>query len=184
MTQTYHVAIYRTGQIEPPVRRQIIDLCTIAFGHKESFEPLFDFLQEQGVHALGRLDGVLVSHAVYTPRWMQVNDGPLLRCAFVDAVATLPEHQRKGFGAAVMRRLAQEMPGEGFEIGGLSTGTPVFYESVGWERWRGPLAGRTANGLVLTPQEDGVMVLRLPKTPAFDPAQDRLSIEDQISRIW
>ncbi len=184
MNGTYEVNLVRSPQIAPPVRREIIDLCTIAFGGRESFEPLFDFLQEQGVHALGRLDGALVSHAVYTTRWMQVNDGSLLRCAFVDAVATLPTYQRKGYGAAAMRRLAQEMAAENFEIAGLSTGTHAFYESFGWERWRGPLAGRTEHGLVLTPDEDGVMVLRLPGTPDFDIEHDLLSIEDQITRIW
>ncbi len=128
MSREYSIAVCRTEQLEPPVRREIIDLCNAAFQGRESFEPLFNFIPSGGVHTLGRLDGALVSHAVYATRWMQVNEGPLLRCAFVDAVATLPEHWRKGCGAAVMRRLAEEMAAEDFDIGGLCTSTPAFYE--------------------------------------------------------
>ncbi len=184
MTQAYSVILYRTEELEPHVRREIIDLCNAAFEGRESFEPLFNFIPSGGAHALGRLDGALVSHAVYTTRWTQINAGPLLRCAFVDAVATLPGQRRKGYGAAVMRRLAEEMAAAGFGMGGLSTSTPAFYEATGWEQWRGPLAGRTANGLVIVEPEDPVMVLRLPHTPPFDIRRDQLSIEDQGGRIW
>ncbi len=184
MTGTYQVNIYRTGELDVATRREIINICNLAFEGRELFEPLFDFIQEGGVHALGRLDGMLVSHAVYGTRWMQVNEGPLLRCAFVDAVATLPEHRHKGYGAQVMRSLAQEMALEGYQMGGLSTGSPAFYESTGWMQWRGILAGRTATGLVILQPEDPVMVLRLPGTPDFDIERDQLSIEEQGNRIW
>jgi hypothetical protein len=49
--------------------------------------------------------------------------------------------------------------------------------------WRGPLAGRLEEGLVPTPEQRGVMVLRLPSTPLLD-LDALLTIECQPSRIW
>ena len=48
------------------------------------------------VHVIGRVDGAIVSHAMWVTRWLQVGDGDLLRTAYVEAVATEPELQRRG----------------------------------------------------------------------------------------
>ena len=80
-----------------------------------------------------------------------------------------------------MRRLAAEI-GD-YEIGCLQTDLVGFYERIGWEFWRGPLAGRTEQGLIPTPEQRGVMVLRLPQTPPLD-LDAGLSIEVQPDRIW
>jgi GNAT superfamily N-acetyltransferase len=177
----YTVNTCATPELNDPLRAEIIALCTLAF-NGEDFNRLFEYIPD-GVDVLGYLGDQLVSHAILSTRWMQINDGPLLRCAYVDAVATHPDHRRKGYGAAVMRQLAEEMVRLEYQIAGLSTSTPAFYQSVGWEIWRGPLAGRTATGLVETIEEDPVMILRLPVTPSFEIARDRLSIEQQ-GRIW
>jgi hypothetical protein len=39
---------------------------------------------------------------------------------------------------------------------------------LGWQRWRGQLAGLTDAGLVPTPDQDGIFVLRLAHTPTID----------------
>ena len=70
-----------------------------------------------------------------------------------------------------------------YEIAGLETDKFGFYESVGWERWHGSLAGRGAEGLIPTPDQHGVMILRLPKTPTLK-LDGLLTIEDQGVRIW
>ena len=81
-----------------------------------------------------------------------------------------------------MRRLAAEI--DDYEIGCLQTDIPGFYERLGWELWRGPLAGREDHGtLTPTPDQTGVMVLRLPNTPPFD-RDGLLTIERQQYRIW
>lgn len=80
-----------------------------------------------------------------------------------------------------MRSLASGI--DDYEIACLQTDRPAFYERVGWELWHGPLAGRSENGLVPTPDQRGVMVLRLPNTPALDLDQ-QLTIECQPHRIW
>ena len=79
-----------------------------------------------------------------------------------------------------MRRGAAEVTD--FELGGLSTGIPAFYERLGWEQWRGPLAVRTDVGLVPTLQ-DSAMVLRLPRTPKLD-IDAPMSAEWRPGELW
>jgi aminoglycoside 2'-N-acetyltransferase I len=99
----------------------------------------------------------------------------------VDAVATSPAYQRRGIGTAVMRRLASAV-GD-FDIACLETDRTAFYERLGWEEWRGPLAGRSEDGLIPTPDQTGVMILRLPRTPELD-LDAPLTIEAHPARIW
>jgi aminoglycoside 2'-N-acetyltransferase I len=127
----------------------------------------------------------LVSHAVVTTRWLQPDGQPELKTAYVDAVATLPAYQGQGYGSAVMLELANRI--DDYSIGCLETERAGFYERLGWELWRGPLAGRSEQGLIPTPDQKGVMVLRLSQTPALDLDQG-LTIECQTgelgNRIW
>ena len=123
-----------------------------------------------------------MAHAVVSTRWVQPEGQRELKTAYVDAVSTLPRYQGLGYGSEVMRRLAAEI-GD-YEIACLQTDEPSFYERLGWEVWRGPLAGRSADGgLIPTPDQRGVMVLRLHQTPALD-LDAALSIECQPYRIW
>jgi GNAT superfamily N-acetyltransferase len=174
------VEIVRTADLAPDRRAQIIDLC-IAAHEEEDFRRLFFFVAEAGRHFVGSVGDRIVTHAVVTTRWLQPEGLPELRTAFVDAVSTAPDCQGRGYGTATMRVLGASI-GD-FEIGGLQTDRTSFYEACGWELWRGPLAGRGDDGLILTPDQRGVMVLRLPQTPALD--LDRmLTIEQQPERIW
>ena len=179
--ETTTVEMWRTEDLDPGTRRTIIDLC-IAAHDTDAFEQLFDhFIPSGGRHFLGRIDGRLVSHAVVTTRGLQSPPGLVLRTAFVDAVSTLPPFQGRGSATAVMRRLGSEI--DDYEIGCLQTDLVGFYERTGWEPWRGPLAGRDEDGLTYTPEQRGVMVLRLPSTPALD-LESLLTIERQPDRIW
>jgi aminoglycoside 2'-N-acetyltransferase I len=105
---------------------------------------------------------------------------PLLKTAYVDAVATLPAVQGQGYGSALLRHLAQNI-GD-CEIACLQTDIPAFYQRLGWELWRGPLAGRGEAGLVPTPTQTGVMILRLHRTPPLD--LDTLLTIEVAGRIW
>ena len=112
---------------------------------------------------------------------VQAEGLPILRTAFVDAVSTLPSRQNQGYGSATMQRLAEKI-GD-YEIGCLQTDRTSFYAHLGWEEWRGLLAGRSDDGLIPTPDQRGVMVLRLPNTPPLD-LDAALTIERQGERIW
>ena len=79
--------------------------------------------------------------------------------------ATAPDRQGRGYASAIMRRLAAAI-GD-WSLGALSPSDASFYARLGWERWRGPLSIRTADGPLATPDEE-VMILRLPATPPLD----------------
>jgi aminoglycoside 2'-N-acetyltransferase I len=153
----------------------------IAAHDNEDFKNLFTYIPSGGRHFLGYRGAELVSHAVVTTRWVQPEGLHELKTAFVDAVSTHPDHQLRGYSTAVMRRLAAGI-GD-YEIGCLQTERETFYERLGWEVWRGPLAGRGDEGLIPTPDQRGVMVLRLPQTPLLDVTK-LLTIERQPERIW
>ncbi len=72
-----------------------------------------------------------------TTRWVQPEGQSALTTAYVDAVATLPVYQLRGYASAVMRGLAEGI--DDYEIACLQTDRVDFYARLGWEVWRGPL---------------------------------------------
>jgi aminoglycoside 2'-N-acetyltransferase I len=173
-------AMLTTEELTAAQRSAVIDVC-IAAHEIEDFKNLFTFIPSGGRHILEYRGNELVSHAVATTRWVQPEGEPVMKTAYVDAVATLPAYQGLGHGSAAMRRLAAAI--DDYEIACLQTDRPGFYERLGWEVWRGPLAGRGEDGLIPTPEQRGVMVLRLPRTPPLD-LDTLLTIECQPNRIW
>ena len=174
------VTVRATEDLGPDVRASVIDVCNAA-NDTDAFRELFELIPSGGRHVLVQRDGELVSHAVATARGVEPEGHPVLRTAFLDAVATRPDRQGLGYGSAARARMADEIAD--FDIGCLQTDVVGFYEPLGWEPSRGPLAGRGDDGLIPTPTQTGVMILRLPPTPEFD-LDARLTIECQPRRIW
>lgn len=140
---------------------RILALCEAAYE-----EPLEGTIAtfEDPTHVLGFLGDELVSHALWVPR--ELRHGPRrLRTAYVEAVATIPRLQGRGFASAVLRALGGHITG--FDLGALSPSDPRYYERLGWESWRGPLSQYDGQGEQPTPGEEA-MVLRLPRTPPLD----------------
>lgn len=156
---------------------ELVALCTRAY--REDLAPYLAPLMD-ATHVLAYADGVLVCHAAWLTRWLQVGEGPLLHTAYVEAVATEPAYQRLGYATAVLRRLAEAI--QAFDIGALSPSDLAFYTRLGWELWQGPLGVRTDQGRVNTPDEE-VMILRLPNTGAIDLTVP-LSIEWRVGEVW
>ena len=177
---TVRVTMLTTEELTAARRAAVIDVC-IAAHENDEFRNLFTHVPSGGRHFLAYRGPELTSHAVVTTRWVQPEGQRALKTAYVDAVATLPMYQGRGHGSAIMRRLAAEI-GD-YEIACLQTDRPGFYERLGWEVWRGTLAGRSDDRLIPTPQQRGVMVLRLPQTPPLD-LEKQLTIECQPERIW
>ena len=171
----------RTEELKQPIRDAIIELCVEAH-QEQDFRNLFRYVSTGGLHFFAYHNEVLVSHALVTTRWLQTEDQSLLKTAYIDAVATLPAYQGSGYGSALMRRLAIDIDRE-YMIACLETDRETFYERLGWQTWRGPLAGRAEQGLIPTPEQRGVMILRLSQTPALD-LDSLLTIECQMGRIW
>jgi aminoglycoside 2'-N-acetyltransferase I len=174
------VTILTTEELTAALRSSVIDVCISAHDNDE-FRNLFTHITSGGRHFLAYRGPELVSHAVVTTRWVQPEGQRALKTAYVDAVSTLPIYQGMGYGSAIMRRLAAEI-GD-YEIACLQTDRSGFYERLGWEVWRGPLAGRSDDRVIPTPHQRGVMVLRLPQTPPLD-LEMQLTIECQPERIW
>jgi aminoglycoside 2'-N-acetyltransferase I len=178
---TVAVTMLATEDLTAAQRSSVIDVC-IAAHDNDDFRNLFTtYIPSGGRHFLAYRGQELVSHAVVTTRWVQPEGQRELMTAYVDAVSTLPMYQRQGSASAVMNRLGAEI-GD-YEIACLQTDLPEFYERLGWEVWRGPLAGRSEDGLIPTPEQRGVMVLRLARTPSLD-LDEQLTIERQPHRIW
>ena len=167
-----------TKDINEAERSAIVRLCTAA--HQVDFGPLFSFLPPDGLHVLAYDEGQLVSHAVVTTRWLQPDNLPLLKTAYVDAVATDPAYQGQGIGSSVMRHLASAI--QDYELACLETERVSFYAQLGWDVWRGPLAGRKGAELLPTPDQKGIMILRLTHTPPLD-LDGSLTVEYD-GRIW
>jgi aminoglycoside 2'-N-acetyltransferase I len=113
------------------------------------------------------LDGDIVTHASVVERELHI-DGRPLRTGYVEAVATMPDHQGSGFGSIAMQDVAAYI-GERFELGALGTGRRAFYERLGWQTWLGPSSVRTSQGTRRTPDEDGyILVLPTRSSPELD----------------
>lgn len=173
------VTFARTEELDSATRTAIVAVCIAAHGVAD-FQHLFTYIPAGGRHFLAYADERVVSHAVVTTRGLQPTGLPILKTAYVDAVATLPTYQGQGYGSAVMQQLAQNIVD--YEIAALETDRPAFYARLGWELWRGPLAGRSATGLIPTPEQTGIMILRLPRTPPLD--LDSLLTIEVAGRIW
>ncbi len=135
-----------------------------------------------GVHVWVSGSRDVISHGSLVERRL-VCSGETLRVGFVEAVATAAAHRRKGYGATVMKQIARLIR-ERHALGVLSTGTHAFYESVGWERWRGPTFVEGPRGRERTPGDDGdVMILRTPRSPLLDLDGD-IVCDWRLGDVW
>ncbi len=177
MPSRFDIRLRHTRQLDAVMRAAIVELCTAAY--QTDFSRFFFHLPTDGLHFIAYRDDQIVSHAVVTTRWVQPERLPVLRAACVDAVATLPVYQRRGYGSAVMRELSAHLTE--YDIAYLTTDQAAFFEHLGWERWRGPRAGRSGGELVPTLSQQDIMILRLANTPPLD--LDRLlTIEVQAAK--
>ena len=176
-TPALTLRVVRVEELTAAERKTIIDLCSAAYA--ERFDHLFETLPNS-IHVLAYLDDVIVSHAEWVMRWLQPEGRTPLRTAYVEAVATAPAHQRHGFATSVMRELKEHI--DDFDLAALSPSDHHFYERLGWELWRGPLAIRTERGVLSTPDEE-VMILRLPRTPRLD-VNSQLTAEWRVGELW
>ena len=157
--------------------KEIITLCSRAF--QEPFAPYLQAFSNP-VHILGRIGGKLISHALWITRWLQIKEAPVLRTAYVEAVATEEDHRGRGYASAVMVCLAEQI--QDYEIGGLSPAETTFYTRSGWEYWQGRLYTRKDKHWLLVPDETA-MILRTPKTPPLD-LHSPISIEWREGEVW
>ena len=124
----------------------------------------------------------MVAHATWVTRSLQAGNGPLMRTAYVELVATHPAYQHRGYASAVMELLMRSIAD--YELAALcpTDAGRKLYTTLGWQDWRGPLFIRGRGGLIPTPAES-VMVYPLPATPEVD-LEGPLSAEWRPGELW
>ena len=189
-TQTLQLEILPANELTPEIRQAVVDLCSRAF--EEDYEQYMPLLQG-AVHVLGRVNGLLVTHGAWVPRWMQLEDAQpkvMMRTAYIEAIATDEAYRNRGYAASIMHQIAEEI--QDFDIAGLSPFSVVYYAKLGWEEWQGELLIRKDGQLlptILPPDENGeedeecLMILRLPNTPELD-LTSAISIEWRPGEVW
>jgi aminoglycoside 2'-N-acetyltransferase I len=176
----------RTAELTPADLEAIRRLLTAAFGDDpgEAFENSDWEHALGGVHVVLDVDREIAAHASVVERELHV-EGQVLRTGYVEAVATLPALQGRGFGTLVMREV-NGLIAERYELGALGTGSHHFYERLGWRTWRGPSSVRLPDGRVeRTPDEDGyILVLETPATPGPFDLTAAISCEWRPGDVW
>jgi aminoglycoside 2'-N-acetyltransferase I len=136
-----------------------------------------------GVHVLLEIDGEIRGHAAVVERELHLEGRPL-RTGYVEAVGIEPQLQGTGLGSRLMAEVG-DVIAERFELGALGTGSPEFYERLGWLRWKGPTFVRTEGGPRRTPDEDGgILVLPTPATPFELDLSGSISCDWRPGDVW
>ena len=125
---------------------------------EDPIERIREFWSGESVHALVCEGDALVGHAGFVERVLYPG-GRTIATAYVEYVCAHP--QRRGYGSAAMRALAEEIARRGYQLAALATGSPAFYERLGWRLWRGPTAYRAPDGAVVPTPDERPMVLDL-----------------------
>ncbi|MFN2490147.1 MAG: GNAT family N-acetyltransferase [Actinomycetota bacterium] len=135
-----------------------------------------------GMHFLLRDGGDILSHASVVERRLRTGAHDLVT-GYVEAVASRPQHQRRGHGTIVMRAVGDHIRAK-YDLGALSTGSVRFYERLGWRPWTGPTFVRVEDRRVRTEEDDGsVLVLLTPTSPKLDLSAG-VSCEWRPGDVW
>jgi aminoglycoside 2'-N-acetyltransferase I len=178
-TEKLHIEVKSNKSLTKTEYAEIIALTSQAF--KRDYTPFMEMFSTP-THVLGNLQGKLVSYVLWITRWLQIGNGPLLRTAYIEGMATEVDHRHKGFASQIMKKAVEEI--QDFDFAALSTGSHGFYERLGWKIWEGPLYARKEKELIAMPEEQGcAMILVLPKTPPID-LKTPLSIEWRELEPW
>lgn len=175
---SFEIKVFDSSALSPSLREEIIALCNRAY--EEDLGPLFETFTG-AVHLLGYCESILVSHALWVTRYLQAGAGPLMRTAYVEALATEAGYRGRGYAAVLLKQLIGKV--QDYDLAALSPSDAGYYQRLGWELWRGPLFIRANGELEASPEDEEVMIYRLPKTPALD-ITDPLSAEWREGELW
>ena len=184
MTDQHALHLLPTEQLSAQQIAEVRDLLWSAFAKDEHGS----FTEDDWQHALGgthfvvEVEGRIVSHAAVVERTLHVAGAPV-RTGYVEAVATDPAQQGRGYGTLIMRAVNQLIERD-FELGVLGTGSQGFYERLGWRVWRGPSSVLTTSGEIATPDDDGyIMFLPTPTSQPLDPRAP-IACEWRPGDVW
>ena len=167
--------------LSPSLRSELRTVLDVAFAGR--------FSDDDWDHALGGWHvwltddaGRLVSHASVVARRIACA-GTSFEAGYVEAVATLELLRGQGSGTRVMRQI-NALIHRHYELGALAAGSHRFYETLGWERWRGATFVNGPEGRVRTAEEDeGVMVLRTGRSAGIN-LEGEITCEWRPGAVW
>lgn len=175
------LVVLESAQIDAEIRVELRKLWDRAFGDRFSDDDAGHAYG--GVHVLALDDGLLIGHASAVPRQIRFGDRPSRTVGYVEAVAIDPERQGRGIGRRTMEKLHAEIAAR-WPVALLSTGRAThFYESLGWERWRGLSYTQTTDGVVPDGEHGGLMALRLDPSVISD-LSIGVTCEDRPGDAW
>src|SRR5215213_5172219 len=175
----FDIKVIHSKLTSETLRKEIVSLCNRAY--QQNMETLFETFVD-ATHILGYYNNLFVCHALWVTRYLQPGTNPILRTAYVEAVATEANVRKRGFASAMMKYAIGEI--QDYELAALSPFRVEYYERLGWERWRGPLFIRTKEGKLMPSLDDEeVMIHRLPQTPILD-LNAPLSAEWREGELW
>jgi aminoglycoside 2'-N-acetyltransferase I len=165
---TLVVRLATTSELTPGEIATLRRMMTVAWAHKDGTFDDADWEHATGgVHVLVEHGGEILSHGSVIQRRLEIGGLPV-PTGYVEAVATWPDHQHRGYATRLMREIGDLIRAD-YALGALSTGVEGFYEGLGWESWLGPTSVRTPRGVKRTPDDDGgIMILRTRTSPALD----------------
>ncbi|GAB7003032.1 aminoglycoside N-acetyltransferase AAC(2')-Id [Nocardioides sp. AN3] len=176
-----HLDVMESDHVDVAMRAALRRLWDRAFGSRftdDDAEHAYG-----GVHVVARDGDRIVGHASAVPRRIKFGKQPWRTVGYVEAVATDPERQRRGIGRSMMEQLREEISRR-WQAGMLSTGrATTFYESLGWERWRGLSSTKTAAGVFPDDEHGGLMILRIDRSAVPDLSVE-VTCEDRPGDAW
>jgi len=175
----FDIKVIHSKSTSETLRKEIVSLCNRAY--EQNMETLLETFVD-ATHILGYYNDLFVCHALWVTRYLQPGTNPILRTAYIEAVATEAHVRKRGFASAMMKYAIGEI--QDYELAALSPSRVEYYERLGWERWRGPLFIRTKEGKLMPSLDDEeVMIHRLPQTPILD-LNAPLSAEWREGELW
>jgi GNAT superfamily N-acetyltransferase len=174
-----HIEVVPSTVVPAPVRQSLLELCSDAYD--EDFTAYLQLLSP-AVHVFAWLGAKLVSHAAWVERALHVDNATILRSAYIEAVATHPRYQRRGFASAVLASIPPLL--DEFDLAALAPSHASFYRRLGWEMWEGPLSYLEASGIETPTPEEQVMIYRLPRTPASLNVRAKLTTQWRPIEVW
>lgn len=177
--QELQIELVPSHRLDSALREEIVSLCSLAY--EEDFAAYFQLLSP-AVHALGRSNGTLVAHLAWVERELRVAGLGPLRSAYIEAVATLPEHRRRGYASTLLTHIPAWV--HEFDLAALSPSDDRFYARLGWELWQGPLSYLAPNGEEIDTPQEQAMIYRLPRTPASLDLHAKLTTHWRAIEVW
>ena len=92
MGEELTLKVQKNSDLSEEELENIITLCSNVF-HEDYRPYMKDFID--GTHILGYYEDTLVSHVLWLNRWVRIDKTPLLRTAFLDAVAVDEKYRKR-----------------------------------------------------------------------------------------